>query len=132
MKYKTSELTGDLLDAAVAMAEGRLVLEDEPGWAKGDYLALRDEYGGQHVVRWYSGSGELGGWEPLCNQGSPSTRWEDGGPIIDRERISLHATHIEDWRAWIDPDGVKARGDTALIAACRAFVAHKLGKEVEL
>ena len=83
-KYTTAELTGDLLDAAVALADGRLVVADEPGWPKGDYKALRAEYGGRHVVRWYGTAGDLGGWEPLDNQGSPSTDWSIGGPILDR------------------------------------------------
>lgn len=143
MKHKTSELSGALLDAAVAKAEGRLVLEDEPGWPKGDYLALRKEFGGQHVVRWYSGSGELGGWEPLSNQGSPSTRWEDCGHLIERERIKLEPVDAggmfigvrqdrDGWLAKCPEAFTMERGDTALIAACRAFVAHKLGDEVDL
>ena len=144
MKHKTSELTGELLDAAVAKAEGRLILEDEPGWPKGDYLAMRKQWGGQHVVRWYGGAGELGGWEPLINQGSPSTRWDDGGPIIERERIDIAApdefSEDERWFAGIyhgsarhaTPRNCEMRGETGLIAAMRAFVVLKLGEEVEL
>ena len=136
MKNKTSELTGALLDAAVAKADGRLVTQDEPGWSKGEYKSLRKEYGGVHVVRWYGQSGDLGGWEPITNKPSPSEDWRAGGPIIERERITVQASRAGDWRAWVgDGDSIPApqgRGDTPLIAAMRAYVAHKLGDEVEL
>lgn len=136
MKHKTAELTGALLDAAVALADGRLVVKDEPGWDKGDLKALRKEYGGDFVVRWYSGSDptEVGGWEPLANQGSPSTDWDIGGPIIDREDIQLggygtsRSAEIRDDAApW-----VQMWGETTLIAAMRCYVARKLGDEVDL
>lgn len=132
---KVSELEGEALDAAVALADGRLVTEDEPGWPAGDLASLRDEFGGEHVVRWYGSSGELGGWEPLSNQGSPSTDWAVGGQIIDRERINLQPVYSMDgrflyWtaksREWVlDMDG-----PTPLIAAMRAYVASKFGEEV--
>jgi hypothetical protein len=143
-KYKTAELTGDLLDAAVALADGRLVVADEPGWPKGDYKKLRTEYGGRHVVRWYGTAGDLGGWEPLDNQGSPSTDWNLGGPIIEREQIDVAApdefSDDERWFAGIyhgtarhaTPRNCEMRGDTPLIAAMRAYVASKLGPVVDL
>jgi len=133
MKHKVSELTGALLDAAVALADGRLVVEDEPGWEKGDLANLREEIDCRHVVRWYGSDGELGGWEPLKNQGSPSTEWAVGGPIIEREGLELLAP-IEGvtplWRAQMYAG--YGEGPTPLIAAMRAFVASKLGEEVEL
>lgn len=144
MKHKTADLADDLLDTAVALADGRLLTGDEPRWPKGDYRRLREEYGGKHVVRWYGESGELGGWEPLDNQGSPSTDWLVGGPIIERERITV-APFDGKWAAmlignpgrgsaYIDAyiEEWDAVGPTPLIAAMRAFVAAKLGDEVEL
>lgn len=138
-KHKTAELTGDLLDAAVALADGRLVVADEPGWPTGDYKKLRAEFGGRHVVRWRSASGELGGWEPLDNQGSPSTDWSIGGPIMDREGIlanpelSNDAESVVCWTAFNTLlGGVWMWGETRLIAAMRAYVASKLGTEVRL
>jgi hypothetical protein len=106
MKYKTAELTGALLDAAVAVAEG-----EDPSKVK----SLR-----------YSRS------------------WRDGGRIIERERIDVSApdefSDDERWFAGIyhgsarhaTPRCCEMRGDTPLIAAMRAYVAHKLGEEVEL
>jgi len=67
---------------------------------------------------------------------APSTYWEHGGPIIERERIgiNLHCSGGA-WGAWIsspcyesnDPDQI---GHTPLIAAMRAIVARKFGNEV--
>jgi len=68
---------------------------------------------------------------------SPSTNWVDGGPIIQREMICIAPYYGESWGAWInsscyestEPD---ARGETPLIAAMRAYVSVKFGKEVNL
>lgn len=148
MKHKTSELSGALLDAAVAMAEGRLVTEaDEHPSQPGYYRKTREEWG-EHIVRWYAREGENadgpetdeeGGWEPISAWGSPSTDWASGGPIIERERISV----IQDagdgfWTATTKflfeggIDGPDGYGPTPLIAAMRAYLAFKLGDEVEL
>lgn len=114
MKHKTEELEGALLDAAVAIAVGEDPTKVQP---------LR-----------YSRS------------------WRDAGPIIERERISLMQPEDSgDWQAGIDPYAAEGRcysddqdpptvqfrafrqsGPTPLIAAMRAFVASKLGEEVEL
>jgi hypothetical protein len=136
MKHKVSELEGDLLDAAVALADGRLVVKDEPGWQKGDYRAMREEWSGEHVVRWYAHSdpAEIGGWEPLGNQGCPSTDWNIGGPIIERERIvlMLWPSRGFTWAGQVWGYATPMQGDTALIAAMRAFVHSRLGDEVKL
>jgi hypothetical protein len=146
MKHKTAELTGELLDAAVALADGRLLVDDEPRWPKGDYAKLRKEFGGAHVVRWYASSGpgdpatdEVGGWEPIANWGSPSTDWRLGGQIIERERMCVEY-FVDEWEAGAacvyGHEGPECKfygyGPTPLIAAMRAFVASKLGEEVEL
>lgn len=129
MKHKTAELTGALLDAAVALAEGQEP-EIVPYRVSGDFgiTFVRDE--------------------PVCQIGlahfEPSTVWAHGGPIIERERIAV----VEDGAGfdafvragYYGPDGqvespVKcgaSAGPTYLIAAMRAFVAAKLGEEVEL
>ena len=66
-----------------------------------------------------------------------SKDWAQGGPIIEREKITLipMARH---WEAHA-PDGTDAgiplyidQGPTPLIAAMRCFVASKLGDEVEI
>lgn len=59
-----------------------------------------------------------------------ATQWRDGGPIIEREGITL--THQDTrWGAQTDDD-LFAYGPTPLIAAMRCFVASKLGEIVEV
>ena len=87
------------------------------------------------VARCEGGVGEnqlLGAWY------APSTDWTQGGPIIEREGITV--IHIGDdwedeWQArrgdghW---QGDLFGGSTPLIAAMRCYVASKLGDEVEI
>ena len=66
--------------------------------------------------------------------------WNDAGPIIEREAITLrvNACNPGHWAAFIDfgssNTNVKARksGPTPLIAAMRCYVASKLGNEVDV
>lgn len=119
MKIKTSELTGAALDRAVAKALG--YVEDGvygiPEWSNGS-LYLR--YCGAVLQEVYS----------------PSNDWAQGGPIIERERIQLRIDEQGNNCAvkWIKGIGYGPRveGPTPLIAAMRAFVASKLGDEVEI
>ena len=124
MKHKVSELTGALLDAAVAKASGMsFTLE---GFGKLAHLAPQcwnndgefDEERGDRYAR-------------FC----PSTSWGDGGPIIERERIDMHWNRdIGLWEAIAGYDiaFLQRRGPTLLSAAMRAYVASRLGDEVEL
>jgi hypothetical protein len=61
---------------------------------------------------------------------NPPTNWAQGGPIIEREMISIEWTG-EDWMAYIFHDE-ECFGPTPLIAAMRCYVASKLGDEVEV
>jgi hypothetical protein len=67
---------------------------------------------------------------PAC-----STDWVQGGPIIEREKITPQYMDRGYWRAWTEV-GEKAHklayGPTPLIAAMRCYVASRLGDEVEL
>ena len=106
MKIKTSELIRHALNWAVAKCEGH----------------IRPD-GGTYAGKW---------------QGrvyNPSTDWSQGGPIIDRERISVisHKPYPE-WGAHKDKrqKRIVQLGSTALIAAMRVYVASKLGDEVEV
>ena len=76
---------------------------------------------------------------------APSTNWAQGGPIIDREGISTRLNHKQAqlWEAYIwlptqhdqseaDSNSYTAFGTTALIVAMRAYVASKLGDEVDI
>ena len=70
-----------------------------------------------------------------------STEWAQGGPIIEREGISIcnlesNSSGVEGWTAAIgelwspqDDGWVSA---TPLVAAMRCYVASKLGDEVEI
>jgi len=61
-----------------------------------------------------------------------STDWAQGGPIIEREKITVEYTGDPDtWCACIMADQ-EVYGPTPLIAAMRCYVASKLGDEVEI
>jgi hypothetical protein len=67
-----------------------------------------------------------------------STQWSCGGPIIERELITVTA-HFDqhDWTAWTPAPECKSgeahgRGPTPLIAAMRCFVASEMGDEVDI
>lgn len=71
---------------------------------------------------------------------SPSTAWALGGPIIEREKITVSQGRDLIASIW-SPDGIlgnddwyryKSKGPTPLIAAMRCYVASKLGDEVEV
>lgn len=64
-----------------------------------------------------------------------SWKWEYGGPIIEREKISVNhqkTAHGQDagWTAKATAYWLPGDGPTPLIAAMRAFVASKFGEEV--
>ena len=111
---KTSELQGPALDWAVAKCEGA---DEEYVLAPDQFLLLHNE----------SGSGLY------CF----STDWSQGGPIIEREKISLECEQYSfEWCAY-RPEYPEDRafvdyGPTPLIAAMRCYVASKLGDEVEV
>jgi hypothetical protein len=64
-----------------------------------------------------------------------STDWSQGGPIIERERISLLTFGLVNWKATFDYGGGSTSdqyGPTPLIAAMRCYVASKLGNDIEV
>jgi len=105
---KTSELTGAALDWAVAKCEGLLAFgyEDDMGLLKITLSTGETEYF------------------------IPTVKWEQGGPIIEREQMSIEWTG-EDWMAYIEHDE-ESFGPTPLIAAMRCYVASKLGDDIEI
>jgi hypothetical protein len=114
MKLKTSELTGPALDWAVAKCEGYTKKLEELGWA----------------------------WDPYCYE--PSNDWQEGGPIIEREQLTLDLTSVgydpttdsciklDSPQWWSSKGETTGRGPTPLIAAMRCYVASKLGDEVDV
>ena len=66
---------------------------------------------------------------------NPSVEWNQGGPIIERERIDIeHDPANKEWSAcWFGSDEYRgAIGPTPLIAAMRCYVASRLGDEVDV
>ena len=111
MKIKTAELTGVALDWAVARCEGlekRVQLEGDSEWG---ITTLR---------------------LPMLSTYAPSTCWEQGGAILEREKITtVWDTFIDSWKA-LDERCVISLGQTPLVAAMRCYVASRLGDEVEI
>ena len=115
MKYKTQELVGGLLDAAVSKAEGypfRVTVSESLRTTLAMALGPNDD-------AWY-----------------PSQRWDHAGPLIERERITLEwiggASGPVEWLSWCPGLERDERGPTPLIAMMRAYVRSKFGAEVDL
>ncbi len=62
---------------------------------------------------------------------NPSTNWEQGGPIIEREGMQIQ-TFMDKWLASIPKPFVQRDGPTPLIAAMRCYVASKMGDSIEI
>lgn len=111
MQIKTSKLTGAALNWAVAKCEG---------------VKYR------HMVD-HIGAGVNGSW---WVRKSYSTDWSQGGPIIERECITLvNADGADVWSAYPIADNPVAHrrsGSTPLIAAMRCYVASKFGDSIEI
>lgn len=116
---KTSELTGAALDWAVAKCLGvnpRYDMESHGGIWLGWWIA-NPTY--ERMPRY-------------------STDWAQGGPIIERERISISSSGYcvhPNWKPSKDGGAyhpVGMDGPTPLIAAMRCYVASKLGDEIEI
>lgn len=127
MKVKTSELIGPALDRAVAKCEGLECLHYTD--VVGRISSL------EHAVKvWCM---ELPG-DGFGDKFSPSTEWDQGGPIIERERVNLNFMQFDNppyWTAYIRhtaKDGFASVGPTPLVAAMRCYVVSKLGEEVDI
>ena len=104
---KVSELTGPALDWAVAACEGWKVSVVE--FKKSQLSSSKFAY---------------------------SSVWAKGGPIIEREKISI-CWEGKTWVATLLNESIDVwhghqYGPTPLIAAMRCFVASRLGDEVEV
>ena len=113
MKRKVSDLSGVALDWAVAKCDGYHAT------IKPTEIIYTHPTGEWH---------HNGNWKP-------SVSWVQGGPIIERERISVLADHPDVEGPWLaeDDDGVIHEfGQTPLVAAMRCFVASKIGDEVDV
>lgn len=111
MKVKTSEAKDKVLDYLVAKCLGHTEFYDY-----GSYIRIPTKPSGSLT---------------FC----PSTDWLLAGPIIEREFICVSAPmhpSTAPWFAISDSAGCKSSGPTPLVAAMRAYVASKLGDEVEI
>ena len=114
MKTKTSELQGSALDWVVAKC-----LPDDTA------RIYFDEQTGEKLF--------LDDWE--VPEFSPSTDWEQGGPIIERDIAKIERFSDALWEATAytkDAQDIVQSGPTPLVAAMRCYVASKLGDEVEV
>ena len=118
-KVKTNELIGAQLDWMVAKADDNL-------HPKGDVRLLDGK-----VFTIEAGDYERSDrWQRY----SPSTGWAQGGPILDRERITIRQwTNMPIIHAYMPHDGAPwGAGPTPLIAAMRCFCCSRLGREIEV
>lgn len=123
MRMKTADLTGAALDIAVAFALGYKMILLRRGRGRKRISCICELEGGGAIA--YADF-------------SPSTNWEQGGPLIESGLIST-LYHPEDspnsagfWRAWFRFDSPVFEDKSQLVAACRAIVQSSLGDEVEV
>ena len=112
MKIKTAELDGAALNWAVAVCH----------YSTNDLQVMSGNI-------WYGRS--TSGF--ICYR--PSDKWEHGGPIIDREEITIDYRDNETRASiWDGEDFIDARAGKrqGLIAAMRCYVTAKLGDVVEI
>lgn len=76
----------------------------------------------------------LRNWPNYTKLPAYSTDWKEGGPLIEREEISVvFQPQSALWSAESRYSPVvRAKGATLLIAAMRCYVASKLGDEVDV
>ncbi len=115
MKKSVSELSNVELDYLVAKIDDILYFRD----TEGHVLEIDREgrvYGVTADSRMYAYS--------------PTTEWRQGGPLIDKYRISVQRTGME-WTADIGRE-ISAAAPTPLIAAMRALVTLRRGTMIEV
>ena len=137
---KTAELTGAALDWAVAKCEGFI---ERPVYGRGAVKFLRGLWKETALGGWDSWvfrhdfervREECEGRIPTCNSTGiwqPSTDWSQGGPILDKHISELIDCVDDGWEACCNGT-YGATGQTALEAVCKAYVASKLGDEVDV
>ena len=141
---KTSDLTGPALDWAVAKAEGmpeRIVFGRgavrDTGYCVERPNGTRLFYVLRNVWDRWVEKCETHPWGAGVSVYTPSTNWSQGGPIIERENLSVMPAAGEGWRAYkthrVDwAQQCYADGPTPLIAAMRCFVASRLGDTIDI
>jgi hypothetical protein len=120
-RIKISEVQGPVLDWLVGVALGRtdITFDDFDELGMGCVQAEPDPF--MNYSRCWA----------------PSRYWQQGGPILDREKITLSSLFWEKdgWKAWKWKDHDAAFdhfGPTMLIAGLRCFLASRLGEYAEV
>lgn len=134
MKHKVSELEGEALALAVAMAIGYPTIDAIPD----EMVGFDHNPCGAERLPW-----------------RPDRIWDQGGPLIEHKGITLdynHDEHLDGDRAWRAPwfacandyaapirgyrgvfkEKAHAFGKTPLVAGMRAIVGGEYGEEIEL
>lgn len=153
-KHRTDQLDGTRLAIAVALAEGLPFYDMDTNWPGNAAVCEAVRERGAVVIRNLIGEVLI---ERAIGQGedwAPHVHWSQGGPIIEREHISISPPEslvhrnggpnagwgeVGMWTAssWKlrKADGGRSIADhytSPLIAAMRLLVRCKLGDEVEL
>jgi hypothetical protein len=127
----THELTGSALDWAVAKAEGLLEPQEYFGKMLPPVVIDLEFLVDGPIVRLNPTPQVY--YDPKY---SPSTRWDQGGPLIEHHIFILEDTDggSGDTERWMAQGGnsVVQYGPTPLVAACRCLVFHKLGTQVDI
>jgi hypothetical protein len=122
---KVSELEGDALNYWVAKAEGYQLIDvppDADGQNASRILAPPNLLASGYQ---FPPRGKLG---HMLRQWS--SRWEHGGPLIEKYKMYVCGAGGEGWEAHCDDRMNYGKGRTALEAICRAVVLAKFGDEV--
>ena len=129
IEVKTAELTGPVLDWAVGIVVyGKVYVYPDGGLCPPEGTISLNEDDGTlwtNIGEFHHG-----------DQWTPSTDWDQGGPMIASHQVNLHSPQTSDdcWAAWVTIRGKDfcQGGWQPLVAACRAIVAAKLGDVVSV
>lgn len=128
---RVSDLQDSALDWAVAKAEGLPIARDPMGFRTGSESGF---------WIWEESGYRLKCYGLIGREYSPSTKWEQGGPIVDKLReLSRHQLLVESGEggvcvtSWpIESAFCSGHGVTILDASMRCYVASKLGGVVDV
>lgn len=113
MKIKTKDLTGPALDWAVGVSLGQTMRNHR----------------GLDIPAWFDSDNKLA-YLPASAY-SPSTNWCHGGPLVDQFKPHFN-NQIAGGYVKALTYHAECRGETYLIAICRAVVLEKIGYDVEV
>ena len=120
VQVPTSELVGDALDYAVAIA---IKLPKQPDISR-DCITPFIDSDTRHLT------------QPNIEPFKPSTKWAHGGPLIQKYALTFakFGSLYQCVKKWFcgEPVQLYPAGDTHLIAAMRAIVGAELGEIVEI